>query len=65
MDFVADQLVDGTQFRALTIVDVFTRQALAIAVGQRLRTEDVVKVNDTPKTNPGNGPTKPSGSQIH
>lgn len=44
MDFVADQLVDGTRFRALTIVDVFTREALAISVGQRLRGEDVVAV---------------------
>lgn len=42
MDFVADQLTDGTRFRALTIVDVFTREALAIAVGHRLRGEDVV-----------------------
>lgn len=44
MDFVADQLVNGTRFRALTIVDVFTRESLAIAVGQRLRGEDVVAV---------------------
>jgi putative transposase len=44
MDFVADQLVDGTKLRALTIVDVFTREALAIEVGQRLRGEDVVGV---------------------
>ena len=44
MDFVADQLVNGTRFRALTIVDVFTRESLAIAVGQRLRGEDVVAI---------------------
>lgn len=44
MDFVADQLGNGTRFRALTIVDVFTREALAIEVGQRLRGEDVVGV---------------------
>jgi len=43
MDFVADQLVDGTRFRALTIVDVYTREALDIVVGQRLRAEHVVK----------------------
>ena len=42
MDFVADQLVNGTRFRALTIVDVYTREALAIAVGQRPKAEDVV-----------------------
>lgn len=42
MDFVADQLADGTKFRTLTIVDVFTKEALAIEVGKRLRGEDVV-----------------------
>jgi putative transposase len=42
MDFVADQLSDGSKFRALTIVDVFSREALAIDVGQRLRGEHVV-----------------------
>jgi putative transposase len=44
MDFVADQLVNGKRFRALTIVDVFSREALAIRVGQKLRGEDVVDV---------------------
>ena len=43
MDFVADQLVDGTRFRSLTIVDVHTREALDIVVGQRLRAEQVVE----------------------
>jgi putative transposase len=42
MDFVADQLVNGKRFRALTIVDVFSREALAIPVGQRLGAENVV-----------------------
>ena len=44
LDFVADQLADGRRFRALTIVDVFTRESLAIEVGQRLKGEDVVRV---------------------
>lgn len=44
LDFVSDQLVDGTRFRALTVVDVFTREALAIEVGPRLRGEHVVEV---------------------
>ncbi|KVE30699.1 integrase [Burkholderia sp. TSV86] len=44
MDFVADQLAGGQRFRALTIVDVFTREALAIDVGQRLGAPDVVRV---------------------
>jgi putative transposase len=42
LDFVADQLADGRKFRALTVVDVFTREALAIEVGARLRGDDVV-----------------------
>ena len=42
LDFVADQLADGRRFRALTIMDVFTRESLAIEVGQRLKGEDVV-----------------------
>jgi putative transposase len=42
MDFVSDQLVDGRRFRALTIVDVFSREALAIEVGQKLTAENVV-----------------------
>lgn len=44
MDFVSDQLVDGQRIRALTIVDVFSREAIAIEVGQRLRAENVVDV---------------------
>jgi len=44
MDFVADQLVNGERFRALTIVDVFSREALAIEVDKQLRAENVVGV---------------------
>ena len=43
MDFVADQLQSGTRFRSLTIVDVFTREAVAIEPGQSLKGEDVVR----------------------
>ncbi len=46
LDFVADQLSNGQRFRALTIIDVFTREALAIDVGQRLSASDVVRVLD-------------------
>lgn len=46
MDFVADELASGSKFRALTIVDVFTREALAIEVGSRLRSADVVAALD-------------------
>ena len=44
LDFVHDQMVDGRGFRALTVVDLFSREALAIHVGQRLRGEQVVEV---------------------
>jgi putative transposase len=44
LDFVADQLADGRWFRTLTVVDVFTRESLAIEVGQSLKGEDVVGV---------------------
>src|ERR1700756_2315284 len=43
MDFVMDQLQDGTRFRALTIVDVYTREAVAIEAGQSLKGDDVVR----------------------
>jgi putative transposase len=43
MDFVADQLQDGTRFRSLTIVDVYTREAVGIEVGQSPRGDDVVR----------------------
>ena len=42
MDFVTDQLADGTKIRLLTIIDIHSRESLAIVVGHRLRSEDVV-----------------------
>jgi putative transposase len=44
LDFVHDQLSNGQSFRALTIIDIYSREALAIEVGQRLRGEHVVVV---------------------
>ncbi len=44
MDFVADQLSNGVKFRTLTIVDVFSKESLAIEVGQKLRGEHVVEM---------------------
>jgi putative transposase len=46
MDFVSDQLFDGKKFRALTIVDNFSRKCHAIEVGQSLKGIDVVKIMD-------------------
>jgi len=44
MDFVSDQLYDGRRIRALTLVDNHTRESLAIHVGQRVRSVDVIGV---------------------
>jgi putative transposase len=44
LDFMADQLTDGRQFRVLTILDVFTRESLAVEVGPSLKGTDVVEV---------------------
>jgi putative transposase len=44
MDFVADNLFDGRKLRMLTVVDCYTRESLAIHVGQSLTGDDVVGV---------------------
>src|SRR5215210_1859012 len=41
MDFVTDELADGRRFRALTVIDMFTRECLAIDIGQGLGGHDV------------------------
>lgn len=43
MDFVADNLFNGSRIRFLTVVDVFSRECLAIEVGQGLKGDDVVQ----------------------
>ena len=42
MDFVADQLFNGRRFRALTVVDNFSRESPIITVDHRLKGDDVV-----------------------
>ena len=44
MDFVGDQLYDGRKLRALTLIDPYTRECLAIWVDQGIRGEQVVDV---------------------
>lgn len=44
MDFVSDQLFNSKRFRALTIVDTYTRECLAIHVDQGIKGEQVVAV---------------------
>ncbi len=44
MDFISDALFDGWRLRALTVVDAFRREALAIDVDQGIKGEQVVEV---------------------
>jgi putative transposase len=44
MDFMADELFDGRRIRVLTIVDHFSRESLALEVGQWFRGQDVARV---------------------
>jgi putative transposase len=53
MDFVAGQLADGRRFRSLTVVDILTRECLAIESEQRLKGEDVVRVLNRAKIQRG------------
>lgn len=53
IDFVADQLQDGRRFRALTVVDIFTREGVAIEVGQSPKGDDVVRTLNRSKSKRG------------
>jgi putative transposase len=53
MDFVSDSLFNGKRFRALTVVDNFSRECLWINVDQGLRGHDVVEVLDLLKATRG------------
>ena len=44
MDFMSDALYDGRRIKLLTIVDNFTRENLAIELGQGIRGDQVVRV---------------------
>lgn len=44
MDFMQDALADGRSFRVLTIVDVFSRECLALEARKGFRGEDVAKI---------------------
>ena len=50
MDFVADQLFDGREFRVLTLVDNFSRQCIAARVGQSIKGSDVVRIMEEIKS---------------
>ncbi|WP_108912954.1 IS3 family transposase [Deinococcus ficus] len=44
MDFVSDALFNGRRFRALTLLDVYSRECLAIHVDVSIRAERVVEI---------------------
>ena len=44
MDFTSDQLADGRRIRTLNVVDVFTRECLAIEVAPSMPAQRVVRV---------------------
>ena len=64
MDFVLDALFDCRRLRALTVIDAFTREALAIDVDQGIQGEQMIaamtrifSIRGTPKTiREDNGP---------
>nr|WP_277425537.1 IS3 family transposase [Deinococcus psychrotolerans] len=44
MDFVSDALFNGKRFRTLTLIDIFTRECLAIHADQSIKAERVVEI---------------------
>ncbi len=42
MDLIHDQLADGTAFRVLRMVDLYTRECVGLVPAIRLRADDVV-----------------------
>ena len=46
-DFVADRLSNGKKIRMLTVIDEFTRKCLAIRVGYKLNSDDVLDTLST------------------
>ena len=53
IDFVSDALFDGRKFRALTLVDNFSRECLLIVPGQSLRGVNLVMVLEKIKAERG------------
>jgi len=44
MDFMHDRLADNRPYRLLTVVDIYSRECVALDVAQRFCSEDVVRV---------------------
>lgn len=53
MDFVSDQLYNGKRFRALTVIDLCSRESLAIHVDTKITGEAVAAVLDQLKADRG------------
>jgi transposase InsO family protein len=53
MDFVSDALFDGRRLRALTVLENYSCECLAIDVGQSLKGEDVVRTLERIKVERG------------
>jgi putative transposase len=58
MDFVSDALFDGRRLRALTVIDNFTRERLAIEVDQGITGQRVAEVLDVISCNRGSLPER-------
>ena len=46
MDFIADQLVTGQRFRALTVIDLFSRECVLIEIGRSMPAARVTEALD-------------------
>lgn len=46
MDFVSDQLYNGKRFRALTLIDTYSRECIAIHADKAIKGDRVVEVLD-------------------
>ena len=44
MDFMSDALFNGRLLRVLTVLDIFTRESLALHAGKGIRGEEVVAI---------------------
>ena len=58
MDFVADQLYDGRRFRALTVVDNYSRKCLSIFPDQSIKGVQVVEVMERLRQHYGRVPVR-------
>ena len=46
MDFMHDRLADGRSYRTFNVIDIFSRQCLAVHASERFTSQDVTRVLD-------------------